>query len=174
MTTMSDLSSTCPLCQSTRYKNIENAQLRELLDKTESYLNIKFSNDVRNAYNKNTIALNECLNCGLQYFWGGVSGSNQYYSDLTSNPKTYYNESKWDFTKSLDIINPADHVLDIACGSGYFLSTAISHGISITGIDTNSSAIKSARNKGLDAQCIPLKEFGISNHENYDIINYFR
>lgn len=49
-------------------------------------------------------------------------------------------------------------LLDIGCGRGGFMQRLISDGITCKGIDLSSVMIEECRKKGLDAQCIDVKE----------------
>jgi 2-polyprenyl-3-methyl-5-hydroxy-6-metoxy-1,4-benzoquinol methylase len=120
------------------------------------------------------VHLLECLTCGLQYFDPLEAGSDDFYSQLTSSVPSYYSVEKWDFRIALEHISTGQKTLDIACGAGEFVVRAQSAGALACGIDTNPSAVATARQRGLTAECLPLESFATRHAKSFDVVTAFQ
>src|SRR5207247_1250752 len=114
------------------------------------------------------LELNECLRCGLQFFWPLTAGSAEFYASLSA-ATTYYSHSRWEFSQAFKWIGEETQVLDVGCGDGYFLSL-IPHQNKI-GLEHNPDAIAKARQRGLDVQPTALADFAA---ESRDVITFFQ
>lgn len=61
-------------------------------------------------------------------------------------------------------------VLDVGCGNGDFLSLARDMGWVAKGIDMDPTAVKVARERGLDVQCVNVEELAVTSEGQFDVI----
>lgn len=59
-----------------------------------------------------------------------------------------------------------NNILDVGCGQGYFLQNLLVNDLNYYGIDLSQNQINSCKEKGLNADCIDLKDV----KENYDCL----
>lgn len=80
---------------------------------------------------------------------------------------TFYQRNYFKYLK----LDPADRVLVVSCGPGYFLNTLKNNGIEdVLGIDSDPVKIEYAKEKGLIAKEANAIEFLESNEKKFDII----
>jgi SAM-dependent methyltransferase len=96
------------------------------------------------------VRLHRCGACSFAVFLPWATGTDEFYSDVMS--KLEYTADKWEFLQAIKNISKAGakKVLDIGCGSGYFLDLIKKHNqeISTTGFEFYSEAVSDAISKG--------------------------
>ncbi len=80
---------------------------------------------------------------GKETSWGGVAG---WYSNLLENESSTY-QSDVILPNLIRILKPVehDHILDLACGQGYFARTCATFGAQVTASDISDELIKEAK-----------------------------
>jgi SAM-dependent methyltransferase len=113
--------------------------------------------DVRGEFDPQIshLDLKACLRCGLEFFFPLTSGSASFYASLAAS-KTYYSDSRWEFSRAFKWIGDQMRVIDVGCGDGHFLSL-IPHE-NKTGLEYHPAAIANARQRGLDVRATGLGE----------------
>ena len=165
----------CPLCANTTATEVERVKYASIWAGLAHTWNAAFTDDTRLRHTPSEeTRLLECGRCGLQFFDPATPGDNEFYHQLTTTAGAYYSEDKWDFQAALHTLSASDHVLDIACGSGAFLTRLREHGCVAVGIDTNAAAIAVASSKGLSAYCADLDDYASRNSEAFDVVTAFQ
>ena len=156
----------CPLCAGNRFQVVDLIPVSDLCAEYQRQLHV----DVRNEFNPGVthLDLNECFRCGLQFFDPLTSGSENFYSGLSAS-KTYYSNSRWEFSQAFKWIGDQTQVIDVGCGDGYFLSL-VPHQNKI-GLEYNPSAIAKARARGFDVR--PANLTGLPDG-SADAITFFQ
>ena len=145
----------CPVCESTEFVQTEESfNLIDILKRWEKEARGPLHEVVWKHYTScaiQQVTLYHCDVCGFGMFQPLVVGSQEFYSNIAAEDK-YYVAKKWEFVKAIkDLKTYGIHkVLDIGCGSGYFLDLLRSSGLSIesTGYEVNPQIANLARAKG--------------------------
>lgn len=119
-----------------------------------------------------TLILNRCDACGLEFFTGVPSGNSDFYSALQTFP-WYYRADKWEYRHVAKSIPLKSRVLDVGCGVGEF-SANLPPGTDFTGIDFNATAIEEGRSKGRNLICETVQSHLGSNASSYDFVCSFQ
>jgi SAM-dependent methyltransferase len=143
----------CPICSGHRFHLVDVFPVADLSVEYQRQLRV----DVRGEFDAQLSALdlNECLSCGLQFFYPLSAGSSEFYASLSASP-SYYSNSRWEFSQAFKWIGEQTRVIDVGCGDGYFLSL-IPHQHKI-GLEFNPAAIAKARARGLDVRSAALAD----------------
>jgi len=114
-----------------------------------------------------SIGLWRCRESQLQFYSPAPIGSEQLYAFLDQQG-WYYAPDKWEFTRAAEFLKAqaCRSVLEVGCGSGWFLKIAGNIGLRAQGIDLNSAAVAQAKAGGLDASTSTMAEL-ISTGERY-------
>src|SRR5437762_10129756 len=157
---------TCALCAGDRFRLIDVFPVADLCTEYQRQLHV----DVRKEFDPRIgfLDLNECVRCGLQFFSPLAVGSAEFYASLSAS-KTYYSNSRWEFSQAFKWIGERTEVLDVGCGDGYFLSL-IPHQNKI-GLEYNPAAIAKARQCGLDVRSTALADVPA---ESRDVVTFFQ
>ncbi len=145
---------TCPLCDSTSFRpESQTLNLTEVLDRWQNEAGIAFRRSTKQAYTAgSTTTLYRCGACNLQIFLPAISGTPDFYADITAGE--YYIAEKWEFYQAIKDIKrfKRTKVLDIGCGNGHFLKLMATgtKGVQLTGYEFNSSMADAARAKGFN------------------------
>jgi len=142
------------MCGSAELKTASEAfNLAEILQRWEREACVTFTDAVWRQYTQPTTpqtTLYRCSQCGFAMFDPALPGSHDFYECITSDG-AYYNEDKWEFRQAVKDINRfrAKRVLDIGCGSGYFLDLLRERlpEVESAGFEFNSEAANVARAK---------------------------
>lgn len=112
---------------------------------------------------------NHCLKCGVDFTDPMKAGDDAYYEAFYgAEAPEYGDEKKWEFEeflKDADKLGLKGNLLDVGCGSGFFLKLAKSRGFNVFGIDFNGEAIHYA-----------VEKLGLNNvavGEIFDIPKFF-
>jgi SAM-dependent methyltransferase len=96
------------------------------------------------------IRLYQCSVCGFGVYRPIVFGDSGFYSAI--GQLDYYNAEKWEFDRSIAFVQSekAHTVIDVGCGSGFFLNKlrATIPSIKVIGIEINEAAAAKARSQG--------------------------
>lgn len=123
-----------------------------------------------------------CLSCGLEFSDPMVEPSSEFYKEITQLNNKYYADFRWEWGKTLSQLNTSQNLnnkkinlIDVGCGSGFFLKYLRdnSNNIEAIGIDSTPSSIKTCKDKGLNALCCTLDEFKLYSSKQIDIITFW-
>jgi SAM-dependent methyltransferase len=139
--------------------------------------------DAQLKFSEPPFVIVKCRSCGLVYLGNPPSSDNlydNYYGD-DPNPADYCKESSDPSLRELYMINQRrvdlikrllreGKLLDIGCGRGFFLKTALESGFQVSGIDTSEKATAYARREfDLNVESIPVEKLSLSGRQ-FDII----
>ena len=143
----------CPACGSDNFGSANELVDIDGLMKRWSDHGVVFSANTLNRYSSERlgpIRLYQCKSCGFGQYLPIVVGDSDFYAAI--GMLDYYNEDKWEFSRSLQLIRDEDasSVIDVGCGSGHFLDQlrAALPSIKATGIEINELAAAQARSRG--------------------------
>jgi SAM-dependent methyltransferase len=120
-----------------------------LIDLYKKAINIDIS------YIKNSIKeinLYRCNDSGYQFYTPfNAAGDGSFYAEL-SKQSWYYSYTRWEHQKALELVPPIENLLEMGCGSGYFLELLKKNrpGIKSVGLEINEDAIEEGKSKGLN------------------------
>ena len=124
--------------------------------------------------------LHECPSCGVQY-WTPFKNPGAEWYEKDERYKNANNDSvaepTWSHKKIISFLAPLrGRVFDVGCGTGNFLRWAKLKGWDVAGIDFDSNAINSAKNKFLlpNIELAALGDY-VKNHgdEKFDLVTFF-
>lgn len=125
--------------------------------------------------NISEINIFRCNDTGYRFYYPyTIFGDDKFYQELQTKIPGYYIEGRWEHNKSLSLINADDFVLEVGCGSGYFLDLLKSKKIRSVGLELNSKAAEEARKKGLTVYTQLLEEHAPENESKYDVVCSFQ
>ena len=146
---------TCRMCgSSTLEPTSEIFNVADILHRWEGEAQVTFTDEVWQQYTQPTspqVTLHRCSKCGFAIFHPPLAGSSDFYACITSNG-SYYNEDKWEFRQAVKAVRRyrCRRVLDIGCGSGYFLDLLSNQlpQVETVGFEFNPEMANVARSKG--------------------------
>lgn len=146
----------CPICErSTLAPTADAFDLADVLERWEREVGVTFSEEVWQEYTLPTtqhVTLYRCSGCGFAMFQPVVVGSQAFYAGVTVEEEQYYVGGKWEFFQAVrDLRRYEVHrVLDVGCGSGYFLDLLRDNipTIDRAGYEFNPEVARLARSKG--------------------------
>lgn len=164
----SDSSARCPLRDATDAGQLDSVAVADL--QTE-YLR-QFGINVQSEFESTvkTLLLLCCRRCRLEFFHPSVSGSPNFYAQLSiSQAQSYYSATRWEFKQTIELIKPDARVIDVGCGDGYFLSLLPQK--TKLGLELNPDAASRAVAKGLDVR---METLGRLPSDSADVITMFQ
>lgn len=120
------------------------------------------------------IYLYECSKTKLKFFVPfDIAGSEKLYEQLQKFD-WFYMPDKWEHTVALKNLSNCENVLEVGCGFGSFIESALKKGIKLQGIELNSSAVAIAKKNNLPVTNLDLNEFAIKYPLSQDAICSFQ
>lgn len=120
------------------------------------------------------IYLYECSKTKLKFFVPfDIAGSEKLYEQLQKFD-WFYMPDKWEHTVALKNLSNCENVLEVGCGFGSFIESALKKGIKVQGIELNSSAVAIAKKNNLPVTNLDLNEFAIKYPLSQDAICSFQ
>ncbi|WP_172805576.1 MULTISPECIES: methyltransferase domain-containing protein [Bradyrhizobium] len=138
---------------------------------------VVFSPETINEYNTKKIGpirLFECPSCGFGQFRPIVVGNADFYAAI--GRVDYYTGSKWEFERSIELIQmrSAGSVIDVGCGSGFFLDhlRKAMPSVGAMGIEINAAAAAAARSRGHRVEILDWvnEDFSIADLPKADVV----
>lgn len=103
-----------------------------------------------------------------------ISGNDLFYEELQEKRPSGYYSWRWEHEKALDEIEKNDYVLDIGCGSGFFLSKLTDKTPNVRGLEYNDLAIRQCEEKKLSVIKSSIQDFAESNKDVFDVVCAFQ
>lgn len=136
----------------------EAFSLQDILQRWEREAYVKFTDAVWQQYTRPTppqVTLYRCSQCGFAVFDPRFAGSSDFYECITTSDGSCYEADKWEFKQAIKDLkrNHCRRVLDIGCGSGYFLDLLRGRlpEVEACGFEFNSEMANLVRSKGHNA-----------------------
>ncbi|MFZ1369629.1 MAG: methionine biosynthesis protein MetW, partial [Ferruginibacter sp.] len=107
--------------------------------------------DVSRFFNGLTeIELYRCNDTGYRfYFPFTIYGDDKFYQDLHELNSWYYQDNRWEHPLALSYLKPADNILEIGSGDGFFIKLCKKNNINdIKGLELNTAAAAKATQEG--------------------------
>jgi 2-polyprenyl-3-methyl-5-hydroxy-6-metoxy-1,4-benzoquinol methylase len=114
----------CPICgQETLSPTEHQFQVADILHNWEKSTQVRFNSSVWDFYRDKSTTLYHCNNCDFSIYQPVLAGIEDFYTDIMTKGGMTYVVDKWEFKQAIADIQKltAKNVLDIGCGSGYFL-----------------------------------------------------
>ncbi len=80
-----------------------------------------------------------CEDCELEWAEPAVAADSEWYRAVDAYPS-----ARWEYGIVLELVDPADAVIELGCGPGHFLQRAQAAGIDAVGFDGNLEAVAAA------------------------------
>ncbi len=117
------------------------------------------------------VQIYKCLDTNFRFYYPPIMADDDFYHEL-SKFKWYYMENKWEFDKTIEMIDKNNYVLEIGCGNGDFLMRLEQKGIRCLGLEFN-------RYSNPSSGGFKILNESIQNHEEeyretYDMICMFQ
>lgn len=120
------------------------------------------------------ISLYKCNNSELNFFKpSNIAGSDKLYKIL-GDLDWYYIPDKWEHKIALKDLRDHKRILEVGCGSGYFLEQLSQNNTDVSGIELNEQAVSIAKSKGLFVSRINLNELVLNELESFDAVCSFQ
>lgn len=161
----------CPACQSqkiTVIEQISTLKIAQFWSQFESNAGCILKNYIEEGKIPSQVQIFQCHECRLEFGNPMFAVDDDWYSKFERYG------FRWEFNQCLmDLPSTKAKILEIGCGEGYFLELASLKGYHAIGIDFNSSAIKVAKNKGLEAYTYDIKQLNADSHQRFDSVAFF-
>jgi cyclopropane fatty-acyl-phospholipid synthase-like methyltransferase len=116
-----------------------------------------------------------CNVTGYRYYYPfDIFGDAVFYEQLQNNHQTYYPRNKWEHLKAIQFIKPAEHILEVGCGTGHFLDLIQQAGASCVGLEFNKKAIAEATQRGFRVHNEFLMDHAARHEKVYDVVASFQ
>ena len=122
------------------------------------------------------VVVYECPDTDYRFYYPfTIFGDADFYNQLHSGNKNYYQPWKWENEEALKYISPDDFVLDVGCGEGLFLGELKKRGIkSLYGIDFAASEENGNENDGIKIKRTVIEKYSSENAGKFDVITCFQ
>ncbi len=120
------------------------------------------------------IRILKCLDTQYMFYYPFETEGDEKYYESMGVFDWYYNPSRWEHKKTLEIIKEKDNVLEVGAGSGFFLNELKKKNKTITGLELNGKAIEEAKTLGIDLKNELIQEHAKTNENKYDIVCSFQ
>ncbi|MFN7948478.1 MAG: class I SAM-dependent methyltransferase [Blastocatellia bacterium] len=160
-----------PLTSTANITNIGKINTNEIINIYRKHYEMDIS-----AYFSNTseILILKCLDTGYVFYYPFTTeGTEEYYARM-SKFNWYYNPSRWEHTKALELITPSSTVLEIGSGRGHFIKELRNRHINSVGLELNGEAINEAATSGITILNETIQDHSITNIGKYDIACSFQ
>jgi SAM-dependent methyltransferase len=166
---------TCQICGSPCEPGAEVYDLNEVMAWWQE-IGQQFSSQVLEQYRgAGLTALFTCLGCGFGIFSPTITGSDEFYQDLSQEAKgTYYARDTWEHRRALAALQDRRKVLEIGCGAGFFLERLQSQGKEVRGVELNAAGASFARSRGVPVEQAALEDFAPEHREEFDGVCFFQ
>lgn len=120
------------------------------------------------------ISICRCKDTGFRFYYPEtIFGDAGFYAEL-QKWEFYYNEWNWEHARAASYIKPGHKVLEVGCGTGYFLEGLKKRGLDGVGLELNNDAVEVCKQKGLNVANELVEEHSAENPGKYDIVCAFQ
>jgi 2-polyprenyl-3-methyl-5-hydroxy-6-metoxy-1,4-benzoquinol methylase len=148
----------CPICNSDS-NFLYSLDSVSMLESLEKYYNEKLPKHIEIC----DYTILQCKNCSLEFSSPLIPGDLNFYAWITSH-SSYYPSNRWEWNpvikKAVDFDSNLISLLEVGCGSGYFLEQALTNPkISVIGLDSTPASVEKCREKNIEAYCDTIESF---------------
>jgi 2-polyprenyl-3-methyl-5-hydroxy-6-metoxy-1,4-benzoquinol methylase len=161
-----------PLTFSSNTKLLKTFDTSHIIRSWKEQLDIDISDESNGV---KEIHLYRCLDSQLDFFVPVcLAGSEILYRQL-QRYLWYHMMDKWEFDQAMKDLKGCTRILEIGCGPGHFLEKVLKNtkGISVKGIELNTSFRKRARELQLPIEFVRMKDL-LQRKQQYDMICSFQ
>ncbi|MBK8494193.1 MAG: methyltransferase domain-containing protein [Chitinophagaceae bacterium] len=133
--------------------------------------------DVSRFFNGLTeIELYRCNDTGYRfYFPFTIYGDDKFYQDLHELNSWYYQDNRWEHPLALSYLKPADKILEIGSGDGFFIKLCKKNNINdIKGLELNTAAAAKATQEGNSIINETIQDHCVQHAGEYDVVCNFQ
>jgi 2-polyprenyl-3-methyl-5-hydroxy-6-metoxy-1,4-benzoquinol methylase len=151
----------------------------EIIDRIDSKLIIeKYQKDYNIDVNPYFIGITKvsicrCKDSMYRFYYPVILGDGHFYEKLQSISPSYYHWN-WEHGEAFNVIKKNDYVLDIGCGSGFFLEGIKEKTVNVKGLEYNDLALKKCKERGITAIKSNIEDFSKENMNCFDVICAFQ
>ena len=166
---------TCQICSAPCEPASETYDLGEVMAWWQANGH-QLSSQVLEAYREaGRTTLFTCTNCGFGLFLPTITGSDEFYQEISGAAKGgYYSRDTWEHRRALAALQDGRKVLEIGCGAGFFLERLQSQGKEVQGLELNSAAANFASSRGVPVVKAAIEEFAPGHREEFDTVCFFQ
>lgn len=164
----------CLLCgreDPTVIKRLTGTQLRSLWRR----INHEFTADAWGKMSPDySVEMRRCGGCGFVFFDPELAGGEAFYRQLER--EGYYSPTNPEFARTNEFAKRQGlrRVLDVGCGSGFYLDLARAGGLETCGLELNTAAAEKARARGHKIFTRLLHELDPQEVGRFDLITLFQ
>lgn len=122
------------------------------------------------------VELYRCNDTGYRFYYPfTIYGDDKFYQDLNELNSWYYQDNRWEHPLALGFLNPADKILEIGSGDGFFINLCKKNNISnITGLELNTAAVAKAARDGNAIYNETIQQYSLQHACEYDVVCNFQ
>lgn len=159
----------CPACGQDVIHTIERIRARDLISMYQQ----AFGLDVRSCFEGvDTVHLQHCQACDLQFYDPPCSGPAEFYEQL-QRFDWYYQDDKPEYLYASQQVRSGQRVLDVGCGKGAFRAF-LPEQLDYTGLEFNDKAIARGRAAGLNIVKQSVQMRAEQEPGQYDVVCSFQ
>lgn len=160
------LSMICPLCLSSKARELEAIPTADLTSEYRRQLNVPVAAEFATVAGH--IHLFGCGGCELEFFDPPIAGSPQFYADVCEIDG-YYPEDRWEFARVAERIPIDAEVLDVGCGDAEFLKGLPNK--NKRGLEHNPRSLAKTKDLGFPVRAESLAK---QSAESADVVTLFQ
>jgi SAM-dependent methyltransferase len=133
--------------------------------------------DVSRFFNGLTeIGLYQCNDTGYRFYYPfSIYGDDRFYQDLHELNSWYYQDNRWEHPLAMGYLKPADKILEIGSGDGFFIKLCKKNFINdIKGLELNTAAAAKATKEGNTIINETIQDHSAKHAGEYDVVCNFQ
>jgi SAM-dependent methyltransferase len=125
--------------------------------------------------NVDSVALYRCNETGYRFFYPPrIAGDSELYEHLQKQRPGYYASWRWEHDLADKYITERDYVLDVGCGSGWFLQKLLDRNVRCAGLEFSPRAVETAASNGLQVYPETINDHARNNPGKYSVVCAFQ
>jgi 2-polyprenyl-3-methyl-5-hydroxy-6-metoxy-1,4-benzoquinol methylase len=160
-----------PLTRTNNVQEIDTIASEEIITIYSTYFKKDFASYFSGI---REIKIMKCLETGYMFYYPFTTEGDEHYYAEMSKFDWYYDPSRWEHSKALELIKENEKVLEVGAGSGFFLKELSKRKNFVTGLELNGKAIEEAKKSGIELRKEFVQDFSIQNEGNYDTVCSFQ